>query len=349
MTSLNPTLRIGAQVGETLRVQRGASRAAARAAAAEMLDLVGLPRPREQLDRFPHELSGGMRQRVVIAAALICEPRLLIADEPTTALDVTTQAQILELFDRLRQTLGHGHAADHPRHGRGGRPRRPGVRHVRGPGGRDRAAPPRSSTRPGTATPPPCWTRSCAWRPRASRSWTPSPAGRPDLTAASRRLPVRAALPGRAQQRSARRAAAGLGGRAPLALSSTRRGLDEPGPSRGGAAMTGAPASRREDQRPGGRRPRCSDLADVTKHYRPGGLLARSARARPGGVGRRAWTIAAGQHARHRGRVGLRQVHPRPPGRRAGEAHRGRGAAARHGRWARMSRAQRRAARYESR
>lgn len=98
MTSLNPTQRIGAQVGETLRLQRGASRAAARDAAAEMLDLVGLPRPREQLDRFPHELSGGMRQRVVIAAALICEPKVLIADEPTTALDVTTQAQILELF-----------------------------------------------------------------------------------------------------------------------------------------------------------------------------------------------------------------------------------------------------------
>ncbi len=106
MTSLNPTLRIGDQVGETLRLQRGVSKAAAREAAAEMLDLVGLPRPREQLTRFPHELSGGMRQRAVIAAALICEPRLLIADEPTTALDVTTQAQILELFDRLRQTLG---------------------------------------------------------------------------------------------------------------------------------------------------------------------------------------------------------------------------------------------------
>jgi len=106
MTSLNPTQRIGVQVGEALRVQRGATSAAARAAAAEMLDLVGLPRPNEQLDRFPHELSGGMRQRVVIAAALICRPRLLIADEPTTALDVTTQAQIMELFDRLRQTLG---------------------------------------------------------------------------------------------------------------------------------------------------------------------------------------------------------------------------------------------------
>ena len=100
MTSLNPTQRIGAQVGEALRLHRGASREAARAAAADMLDLVGLPRPREQLDRFPHELSGGMRQRAVIAAALICEPKVLIADEPTTALDVTIQAQILDLLAR---------------------------------------------------------------------------------------------------------------------------------------------------------------------------------------------------------------------------------------------------------
>jgi peptide/nickel transport system ATP-binding protein len=106
MTSLNPTKRIGAQVGEALRLQRGASKAAALSAAAEMLGRVGLPRPREQLDRFPHELSGGMRQRVVIASALICEPKLLIADEPTTALDVTTQAQILELFDGLSDELG---------------------------------------------------------------------------------------------------------------------------------------------------------------------------------------------------------------------------------------------------
>ena len=106
MTSLNPTKRIGAQVGEALRLQRGASKSAALEAAADMLDRVGLPRPREQLTRFPHELSGGMRQRVVIAAALICEPVVLVADEPTTALDVTTQAQILELFDRLNDELG---------------------------------------------------------------------------------------------------------------------------------------------------------------------------------------------------------------------------------------------------
>jgi peptide/nickel transport system ATP-binding protein len=108
LTSLNPVKRIGVQVGETLRLQRGASKAAATEAAAEMLALVGLPRPREQLERYPHELSGGMRQRVVIASALICEPAVLVADEPTTALDVTTQSQILELFDDLRQRLGMG-------------------------------------------------------------------------------------------------------------------------------------------------------------------------------------------------------------------------------------------------
>jgi peptide/nickel transport system ATP-binding protein len=105
MTSLNPTKRIGTQVGEALRLQRGASKAEARRAALDMLDLVGLPRPAEQLDRFPHELSGGMRQRVVIASALVCQPKLLVADEPTTALDVTIQGQILELFDKLRNAL----------------------------------------------------------------------------------------------------------------------------------------------------------------------------------------------------------------------------------------------------
>ncbi len=106
MTSLNPTRRIGVQVGEALRLHDGASASEARARAREMLELVGLPRPGEQLDRYPHELSGGMRQRVVIACALICRPALLVADEPTTALDVTIQSQILELFDRLRDELG---------------------------------------------------------------------------------------------------------------------------------------------------------------------------------------------------------------------------------------------------
>jgi oligopeptide/dipeptide ABC transporter ATP-binding protein len=106
MTSLNPVFSIGDQIGESLIVHRGASRAAARAEAARLLDLVGIPAAASRLDRYPHELSGGQRQRAMIAIALACKPRLLIADEPTTALDVTVQAQILDLIARLRRELG---------------------------------------------------------------------------------------------------------------------------------------------------------------------------------------------------------------------------------------------------
>ncbi len=108
MTSLNPTMTIGHQIGESVRAHRGASRREARSRALEVLGLVGMPRPAERLDEYPHQLSGGMRQRAMIAVALACEPKLLIADEPTTALDVTIQAQILELLDDLRQRLGMG-------------------------------------------------------------------------------------------------------------------------------------------------------------------------------------------------------------------------------------------------
>jgi len=106
LTSLNPSMTIGDQIAEPLRLHRGAGKLEARERAAEVLELVRLPEPRKQLDSYPHQLSGGMRQRTMIAMALVCEPRLLIADEPTTALDVTIQAQILDLLDDLRERLG---------------------------------------------------------------------------------------------------------------------------------------------------------------------------------------------------------------------------------------------------
>ena len=106
MTSLNPVLSIGYQIEEVLRLHRGVGRAAARNQALDMLGLVGVGAPERRLAQYPHQLSGGLRQRVMIAMALICRPQLLIADEPTTALDVTIQAQILDLLRRLKREMG---------------------------------------------------------------------------------------------------------------------------------------------------------------------------------------------------------------------------------------------------
>jgi peptide/nickel transport system ATP-binding protein len=105
LTSLNPTMTVGKQIAEAVLLHRGVTKEQAYERAAEVLNLVGLPRPKERLGEYPHQFSGGMRQRVMIAMALACEPKLLIADEPTTALDVTIQKQILELIDSLRQRL----------------------------------------------------------------------------------------------------------------------------------------------------------------------------------------------------------------------------------------------------
>ena len=106
MTSLNPVYTVGDQIGETLRLHAGLSAAAARERAIEMLRQVGIPAPERRLDDYPHQLSGGMRQRVMIAMALACQPDILIADEPTTALDVTVQAQIFDLLRDLQRDKG---------------------------------------------------------------------------------------------------------------------------------------------------------------------------------------------------------------------------------------------------
>jgi peptide/nickel transport system ATP-binding protein len=106
MTSLNPVLTVGDQIGESLRLHAGLDRSAARARSIEMLGQVGIPAPAKRVDEYPHQLSGGMRQRVMIAMALACRPDILIADEPTTALDVTVQAQIFDLLRDLQREKG---------------------------------------------------------------------------------------------------------------------------------------------------------------------------------------------------------------------------------------------------
>ncbi len=106
MTSLNPVLKISRQIGESLQLHMGMDNAAARKRTVDLLKLVGIPSAADRLDDYPHQFSGGMRQRVMIAMALSCNPKLLIADEPTTALDVTIQAQILDLIKRLKREFG---------------------------------------------------------------------------------------------------------------------------------------------------------------------------------------------------------------------------------------------------
>ena len=106
MTSLNPTFTIGQQLRESYKIHEGLGKKEGTKRAIEMLELVGIPSPEKRVDQYPFELSGGMRQRVMIAMALACKPELLIADEPTTALDVTIQAQILELIKELQEEIG---------------------------------------------------------------------------------------------------------------------------------------------------------------------------------------------------------------------------------------------------
>ncbi len=108
MSSLNPVFTVGQQIGQIVRIHQGLDASKARQRALEMLQQVGIPSPERRIDQYPHEMSGGMRQRVMIAMALSCNPRLLLADEPTTALDVTVQAQILDLLKTLQARRGTG-------------------------------------------------------------------------------------------------------------------------------------------------------------------------------------------------------------------------------------------------
>ena len=136
MTSLNPVQRIGHQITETLKLHLKLGRDEAKETALSLLMQVGIPSPVERFDAYPHQLSGGMRQRVIIAIALACAPRLLMADEPTTGLDVTVQAQILDLLSTLQRDRRDGHGPGHPRPRRGGDPHRRDHRHVRRQRGR---------------------------------------------------------------------------------------------------------------------------------------------------------------------------------------------------------------------
>ena len=137
MRSLNPVLTIGRQITEVLRRHQKLDGAAARRRAIELLEMVGIPMAEKRLAAYPHQFSGGMRQRVMIAIALSCNPRLLIADEATTALDVTIQAQIVDLVKRLHARARHVGDLDQPRSRRRRRPLRPGERHVCRPRRRD--------------------------------------------------------------------------------------------------------------------------------------------------------------------------------------------------------------------
>jgi ABC-type dipeptide/oligopeptide/nickel transport system ATPase component len=148
MTSLNPVFTIGDQISEAILLHtdaQGPNKKEGLERAIESLRLVGVSAPERRVKQYPHELSGGMRQRAMIAMALSCNPKLLIADEPTTALDVTIQAQILELIKELQARTGHGAAADHPRPRGRRRDRRDDRGDVRRPDRRDRAR----------------WSRSC--------------------------------------------------------------------------------------------------------------------------------------------------------------------------------------------
>ena len=191
LSALNPVHRIGDQIVEMIRSHQDMTKKAAWERSVELLDIVGIPQPRDRASQYPHEFSGGMRQRVMIAMAIANDPEVLIADEPTTALDVTVQAQILEVLQRVRHEMHTGDRAHHPRPRRRRPGRRPRAGDVRRSGRRARRRRSRSSTTRATRTPAACWRasrRSGASGCRRSRGAAEH--GRP---AVGLRVPCRAA------------------------------------------------------------------------------------------------------------------------------------------------------------
>ena len=176
LSSLNPVVSIGLQVTEVLERHRGMKRSAATREARDLLDQVGIPDPTRRLKEYPHQLSGGMRQRALIAMAVACAPRLLIADEPTTALDVTIQAQILTLLKKLGHRVRDGAGHDHPRPRRRSRALRHGERAVRRTDRRT-GRPARAFRAPATSrTPTACSPRSRGWTRCPATGWCRSAA-----------------------------------------------------------------------------------------------------------------------------------------------------------------------------
>ena len=156
MSNLDPAFTIGYQLVRPMVRVLGISKAEARTRALDLLAKVGIPDPRRTFDAYPHEVSGGMAQRVLIAGAVSCEPDLVIADEPTTALDVTVQAEVLDLLREMQAELGVGDRPRHPQLRRRGRPGRPGGRHAERPDRRGRAGARDAALAAGTATPRRC-------------------------------------------------------------------------------------------------------------------------------------------------------------------------------------------------
>ena len=302
MTSLNPVYRVGWQIAEQIRAHEGIARRRPRKRAIELLRAVGIPNPEQRVDDYPHQFSGGMRQRVMIAMALSCNPDLLIADEPTTALDVTIQAQILELIERLGR-VRHGGRPDHPRHGRGRRDRRPRHGDVRGPdrraGHEARALPrPAAPLHVGAARVDP------APRPAAARRLTAIRGTPPSLLDLPPGCPFAPRCPHRFDR------CRGAAARGPRSARPPRRLLPAPSEARGARRRATPSSSRRPRER---QRPGAASSAGVREALpvKEGVVIQREV-ARVHAVDGVTLDVRAGETLGLVGESGLRQVDARP-------------------------------------